>query len=44
MGIFGASRKEVWKQLSEEINASYIEGSFFKSPRIEYKYNIGQYI
>jgi hypothetical protein len=39
MGIFGPSRKEVWKQLSEEINANYNEGSFFKSPRIEYKHN-----
>ncbi len=39
MGIFGPSRKEVWKQLSEEINANYIEGSFFKGPRIEYKHN-----
>lgn len=39
MGIFGPSRKEVWKQLSEEINANYFEGSFFKGPRIEYKHN-----
>ncbi len=39
MGLFGTSRKEVWKQLSEEINANYIEGSFFKGPRIEYKHN-----
>ena len=39
MGIFGPSRKEVWKQLSEEINANYIERSFFKGPRIEYKHN-----
>ena len=39
MGIFGPSRKEVWKQLSEEINANYIEGSLSKGPRIEYKHN-----
>jgi hypothetical protein len=39
MGIFRASRKEVWKQLSKEINVNYIEGSFFKGPRIEYKHN-----
>ena len=39
MGIFGRSRKEVWKQLSEEINANYIESSFFKGPRIELKHN-----
>jgi hypothetical protein len=40
MGRFGTSQKEVWKQLSEEINASYIEGGSFKSPRIGYKHNI----
>lgn len=39
MGLFGTSRKEVWKQLSDEINANYIEGSLFKGPRIEYKHN-----
>ena len=39
MGIFGPSRKEVWKQLSEEINANYIESGFFKGPRIEYTHN-----
>jgi len=39
MGIFGPSIKEVWKELSEEINASFIEGSFFKGSRIEYKHN-----
>jgi hypothetical protein len=39
MGLFGTSRKEVWKQLSEEINASYVEGGSFKGPRIEYKHN-----
>jgi len=39
MGLFGTSRKEVWKQLSKEMNANYIEGSFFKGPRIEYKHN-----
>jgi len=40
MGIFGPSKKEIWKQLSEEINATYIEGGFFKRPRIEYTHNI----
>jgi hypothetical protein len=38
MSLFGISRKEIWKQLSKEINANYIEGNFFKNPRIEYKY------
>ncbi len=39
MGIFGPSIKEVWKELSEEINANFIEGGFFKGSRIEYKHN-----
>jgi len=39
MKIFGPSIKEVWKQVSEEINANYIEGSVLKSPRIEYQHN-----
>ena len=39
MGLFGTSRKEAWRQLSEEINASYVEGGSFKGPRIEYKHN-----
>jgi len=30
MGLFGPSKKEVWQQLSNEINADYIEGGFFK--------------
>ncbi|KYK22332.1 hypothetical protein AYK25_02720 [Thermoplasmatales archaeon SM1-50] len=40
MRLFGLSRKEVWRQLSEEMNASYIEGGYFIGPRIEYKHNI----
>ena len=38
MRLFGKSRKEVWKQLSEEINANYIEGGLFQSPRVEFKH------
>jgi hypothetical protein len=38
MVIFRPSRKEVWMQLSEEINADYIDGGFFKGPRIEFKH------
>jgi len=34
------SIKEIWKQLSQEINANYIDGGYFKSPRIEYTHNI----
>lgn len=40
MRLSRTSRIEVWRQLSEEINAHYIEGGFFKGPRIEYKHNI----
>ncbi|MBN2603676.1 MAG: DUF3137 domain-containing protein [Candidatus Thermoplasmatota archaeon] len=39
MRIFGSSIKEVWRELSEEINANFIEGSFFKGSRVEYKHN-----
>ena len=39
MGLLGPSKKEVWKQLSEEINANYIDGSLFKGSRVEYNYN-----
>lgn len=39
MGLFGPSKKEIWTQLSEEINANYIEGSFLKGARVEYTYN-----
>ena len=39
MGLFGSSKKEVWKQLSEEINANYIESGRFKGSRIEYIHN-----
>ena len=39
MGLFGSSKKEVWKQLSEEINANYIESGQFKGSRIEYIHN-----
>jgi hypothetical protein len=38
MVVFGESRKEVWKQLSEEINSNYIEGGVFQSPRVEFKH------
>ena len=38
MGLFGTSRKEVWKQFTQEISGNYIEGSFSKGPRIEYKH------
>ena len=35
MGLFGPSKKEVWQQLSEEIQADYIEGGFWKGDKIQ---------
>lgn len=39
MGLFGKSIKEVWRQLSEDINANYYEGTLFIGPRIWYTFN-----
>jgi hypothetical protein len=39
MGLFGKSRKEVWKQLAKEIDADFIKGRLFQSPRVELKHN-----
>ena len=39
MGLFGKSRKEVWKQIAKEINANYIEEGLFQNPRVELKHN-----
>ncbi|MDX2249002.1 MAG: DUF3137 domain-containing protein [Bacteroidia bacterium] len=33
-GIFGPSRKEIWKQLSEEIQADYVDGGFWKNDKV----------
>ncbi|MEZ4827207.1 MAG: DUF3137 domain-containing protein [Bacteroidia bacterium] len=33
-GLFGPSRKEIWKQLSEELQADYIEGGLFKKDKV----------
>lgn len=32
--IFGPSRREVWQQLSKEIDARYIDEGFFKTPKV----------
>jgi hypothetical protein len=39
MGIFGKSLKEIWRQLSEDINANYYEGTIFIGPRIWHTHN-----
>ena len=33
--MFGPSRKEIWRQLSEEISARYVEGTFWKGDKVE---------
>ena len=33
--MFGPSQKEIWRQLSEDIHANYVEGGFWKGDRIE---------
>ena len=33
--LFGPSRKEIWQQLSNEIEAEYIDGGFWKGDKIQ---------
>ena len=33
--FFGPSRKEVWQQLTNQINARYVEGSFWKGAKVQ---------
>jgi len=33
--IFGPSRKEVWKQLSDQLGAQYVEGGFAKADKVQ---------
>jgi len=33
--MFGPSREEIWRQLSEEIDATYIDGGFWKGDKVE---------
>ena len=33
--MFGPSRKEVWQQLSREMNARFVEGSFTKADKVQ---------
>ena len=32
---FGPSRKEVWRQLSEQVGASYVDGGFWKGDKVK---------
>jgi hypothetical protein len=33
--LFGPSRKEIWRQLSTEIGAQYVEGGFWKGDKVQ---------
>lgn len=33
--MFGPSQKEIWRQLSEEIGAQYVEGGFWKGDKVQ---------
>lgn len=33
--MFGPSRKEIWRQLSEDIHARFVEGGFWKGDKVE---------
>ena len=35
MGWFGPSKDEVWRQLSEEIGAEFVEGGFWKGSKVQ---------
>jgi hypothetical protein len=35
MGLFGPSKKEVWQQLADEINAEYIDGGFWRGDKVQ---------
>lgn len=35
MGLFGPSQNEIWEQLSEEINGTFVKGGVFKGSRVE---------
>lgn len=35
MGLFGPSKKEVWEQLSKEIQGDYIEGGFWTGGKVQ---------
>src|SRR3954452_21245856 len=35
MGWFGPSKDEVWRQLSQEIGAEYVEGGFWKGKKVQ---------
>ena len=35
MGLFSPSRREIWKQLSDQIGAEYVDGGFWRGDKVE---------
>ena len=35
MGWFGPSKDEVWRKLSQEIGAEFVEGGFWKGSKVQ---------
>jgi hypothetical protein len=33
--MFGPSQKEIWRQLSEDIHATYVDGGFWKGDKVQ---------
>jgi hypothetical protein len=44
MGWFGPDKDEVWRQLSQEIGAEFVEGSFWASTGSKVQANVGPWI
>jgi hypothetical protein len=36
--LFGPSKEEIWRQLSQEINADFVDGGFWKKDKIQAKH------
>ena len=35
MGWFGPSKDEVWRQLSQELGAEFVDGGFWKGNKVQ---------
>ena len=44
MGWFGPSKDEVWRQLSQEIGAEFVEGGFWASTGSKVQAHVGPWI
>ncbi len=43
MGLFGPSKKEVWEQLSKEIQVDYIDGGIWTGSKVKAHVGFGTY-